>query len=177
MEVGLQIFSNNMQEMGASRHRSFCFQNFPSGSNIHITNIHVMEVGSIQQGKGRFSNNMDPFKRTCFPPFCINRVSLEQSAKRKSNFVANYPSLANTIMVSTTVTTHSANAIPSAKNSEPFFRPKQRKSSLDGAGKLTSPGMEVSGKITCRRSFGRLCRSYHKCQKIRYKCSLQIGLM
>ena len=63
MEVGLQSFSINMQEMGASRHRSFCFQNFPSGSNIH-----VMEVGSIQKGKGCFSNNMDPSKRICLPP-------------------------------------------------------------------------------------------------------------
>ena len=69
--------------------------------------------------KGCFSNNMDPTKRICFPPFCINRInrsSLEQSAKRKSDFVANYPSLANTIMVSTNVTSHSANTIASAKN-------------------------------------------------------------
>ena len=43
-------------------------------------------------------------------------MSLEQSARRKSDLVANYPSLANTIMVSTTVTSHSANTIASAKN-------------------------------------------------------------
>ena len=29
MEVGLQSLLNNMQEEGAYRHRSFCFQNFP----------------------------------------------------------------------------------------------------------------------------------------------------
>ena len=111
MEVGLQSFSNNMQEIGASRRRSFCIRNFPSGSNIH-----VMEVGSIQHGKEGFSNNMDPSKRICFLSFCINKRSLEQSAKRKSDFVANHSSLANSIMVSTTVTTHSENAITSAKN-------------------------------------------------------------
>ena len=36
MEVGSQSFSNNMQEIGASRRRSFCIRNFPSGSNIHV---------------------------------------------------------------------------------------------------------------------------------------------
>ena len=120
MEVGLQSFSNNMQEIGASRRRSFCIRNFPSGSNIH-----VMEVGSIQHGKGGFSNNMDPSKRICFLSFCINKRSLEQSAKRKSDFVANYSSLTNSIMVFTTVTTHSENAITSAKNSEPLLGPKR----------------------------------------------------
>ena len=135
MEVGSQCFSSNMQEVGASRHRPFCFQNFSSGPNIHI-----IEVGSIQQGKGRFSNNMDISKRICFPAFCTNRSSLEQSAKRESDCVANYRSLANAIMVSTTVTTHSANTIASTKNSEPFTRFKQRKASLDRAGKLTTPG-------------------------------------
>ena len=120
MEVGLQSFSNNMQEIGASRRRSFCIRNFPSGSNIH-----VMEVGSIQHGKEGFSNNMDPSKRICFLSFCINKRSLEQSAKRKSDFVANHSSLANSIMVSTTVTTHSENAITSAKNSEPLLGPKR----------------------------------------------------
>ena len=78
-----------------------------------------------------------------FPPrFCINRTSLEQMAKRKSDFVANYSSLANTIMLSTTVATHSANNIASAKNTEPFIRPKQRKASLNRTGKLTAPGMD-----------------------------------
>ena len=137
MEVGLQSFSNNMHEMGASIHRSFCFQSFPSGSNIH-----VMEVGSIQQGKGRFSNNMNPSKRICFPLFCNNRTSLEQKAKRKNDFVANYHSLVNTIMVSTTVTSNSANNIASANNSEPSIKPKQRKTSFDRTGKLTTPDMD-----------------------------------
>ena len=133
-----------------------------------------MEVGSIQQGKGRFSNNLDPSKRICFPPFCINRSSLEQSTKGESNFVANYHSLANAIMISTTVTTNSANTITSTKNSEPFIRSKQRKASLDRAGKLTTPSMGSRRKITCR-SFGRFCRSYHKCKMITYKCSLRIS--
>ena len=57
---------------------SFCFQNFPSSRNIHI-----MEAGSIQQEKGRFSSNMDSPKRICFPPSCINRSSLEKKCKKK----------------------------------------------------------------------------------------------
>ena len=119
MEVGSQSLSNNMQQVGASRRRSFCFENFP--------NIHIMEVGSIQQEKGRFSNNLDPSKRICFPPpppLCANRSSLEQSTKGESDFVANYRSLANTIMIFTTVTTHSANTITSTKNSERFIKSK-----------------------------------------------------
>ena len=85
---------------------------------------------------------MNPSKRICFPPFCNNRTSLEQKAKRKNDFVANYHSLVNTIMVSTTVTSNSANNIASANNSEPFIRPKQRKTSLDRTRKLTTPGMD-----------------------------------
>ena len=147
----------------------FCFHNFSLGPNIRI-----MEVGSIQQGKGRFLNNLDPSKRICFSLFCINRSSLEQSTKGESNFVANYHSLANAIMISTTVTTNSANTITSTKNSEPFIRSKQRKASLDRAGKLTTPSMGSRRKITCW-SFGRFCRSYHKCKMITYKCSLRIS--
>ena len=63
MQVGSQSLSNNMQQVGTSRRRSFCFENFP--------NIHIMEVGSIQQKKGRFLNNLDPSKRIC-PPDCYN---------------------------------------------------------------------------------------------------------
>ena len=96
MEVGSESFSNNMQEIRASRNKYFCFQNFSS-----VPNIHIMEVGSIQQGRVCFTNNKDPSKRVCFPSFCSNRLSLKQSAKIESDFVANYPSLANTIMAST----------------------------------------------------------------------------
>ena len=45
-------------------------------------------------------------------------------------------------MVSTSVTTHSANTITSTKNSEPFIRSKQRKASLDRTGKLITPAMD-----------------------------------
>ena len=45
-------------------------------------------------------------------------------------------------MVSTTATTHSANSITSTENSEPFIRCKQRKASLNRAGKLKAPGMD-----------------------------------
>ena len=93
-----------------------------------------MEVGFIYQGKRCFSNNMDPSKIICFPPFCANRSSLD--------FAANYPSLANTVMLSATITNHSANTIASTKNSEPFNRSKQRKGFLDRTGKLTTPGMD-----------------------------------
>ena len=57
--------------------------------------MHIMEVGSIQQGKGRFENIMDSSKNTWFPNFYCNRSSLEQSAKRESDFIANYHNLAN----------------------------------------------------------------------------------
>ena len=138
-----KVFSNNMQEMGGSRHRYFCFQNFSSGPNIHI-----MEVGSIPQGKRRFSNNLGQPKRICFPPFCTNRSNLEQSAKGESDFVANYPNLANTIiMVSTTVTTHSANTITSTTNLKPLSTSNQRKESLDRAKELTTPGIDSLREI------------------------------
>ena len=119
---------------------------------------------------------MNPSKRICFPPFCNNRTSLEQKAKRKNDFVANYHSLVNTIMVSTTVTSNSANNIASANNSEPFIRPKQRKTSLDRTGKLTTSGMDSLRERLHAEGVSEDCRSYHKCQKISYKCSLQIGL-
>ena len=45
-------------------------------------------------------------------------------------------------MVSTAVKTHSANTIASTKNSEPSIRYKQRKTSLDSSGKVTTPGMD-----------------------------------
>ena len=101
-----------------------------------------MEVGPIQQGKGRFSINLNSSKRIYFSPFCTNSSSLEQIAKGESEFVVNYPSWLNAIMVSSTIITHSANTITCTKNSEPFIRSKQRKASLDRVGKLTTPGME-----------------------------------
>ena len=110
--------------------------------------MHIMEVESIQQGKGRFENNMDSSKNTWFPPFCCNRSSLEQRAKRESNFIANYPSLANTIIVFTAVITHSANTIASTKNSEPFIRFKLRKASLDRTGKLITPSVDSLREIS-----------------------------
>ena len=45
-------------------------------------------------------------------------------------------------MISTSVTTHSANTITSTKNSEPFIRSKQIKASLDRTGKLITPVMD-----------------------------------
>ena len=45
-------------------------------------------------------------------------------------------------MVSTTVISHSANTITSTKNSEPYIKSKQRKASLDRAGKLTTLGVD-----------------------------------
>ena len=101
-----------------------------------------MEVGSIEQRKGHFSNNLDPCKRICFSSFFSKRSSLQQSAKGESDFVSNYPSLANTITVSTTVTTHSASTIAPTKNSEYFIKYKQKKASLDRAGKLTTSGVD-----------------------------------
>ena len=109
--------------------------------------MHIMEVGSIQQGKGRFENIMDSSKNTWFPNFYCNRSSLEQSAKRESDFIANYHNLANTITVFTAVTIHSANTIVSIKNSEPFIRFKQRKASLDRAGKLITPNVDSLREI------------------------------
>ena len=76
-----------------------------------------------------------------FTPFCINRSRLEGSARGESKLAANYPSLGNAIMVSTTVTTHRANTVL-LKNSEPFITSKQRKASLDRAGKLTTLEMD-----------------------------------
>ena len=90
------------------------------------------------QEVGASRHNMDLSKRICFSPFCTNRSSLQQSAKRENDFAANYPSMANTIMVSTTITAH----IASTKNSEALFRSKHRQAFLDKAGKLTTPGME-----------------------------------
>ena len=74
MELGFQSFSNNIQEAGASTHKSFCFHNFSSGPNIHI-----MEVGLIQNGKGGFSNNMDPCY--AFPPFALISEALNKVQK------------------------------------------------------------------------------------------------
>ena len=45
-------------------------------------------------------------------------------------------------MIFTTVTTHSANTITSTKTSEPFIKSKERKASLDRAGKLTTLGKD-----------------------------------
>ena len=50
--------------------------------------------------------------------------------------------LANTIMVSTNVTTHSASTIAFTKNSEYFIKFKQSKASLDRARKLATPGKD-----------------------------------
>ena len=58
----------------------------------------------IYQVPTYISWKLDPFSRRdafqviwiCFPPFCTNRSSLEQSAKGESDFVANYSWLANT---------------------------------------------------------------------------------
>ena len=47
---------------------------------------------------------MNPSKRYVFSLYCTNRSSLQQSGKRESDFIANYPSLANIITVSTTAT-------------------------------------------------------------------------
>ena len=141
MELGFQSFSNNIQEAGASTHKSFCFHNFSSGPNIHI-----MEVGLIQNGKGGFSNNMDPSKIICFPSFCTNKWSLEQSAKIESKFVANCPSLVNTIMVSTAVTTHSANTIASTKNQNLLLGPNRVKHPFIEQGNLELLAWIVSGK-------------------------------
>ena len=60
-KVGSQSFPKNMREVGGSRHRSFCFQNFSSGPNIHI-----MEVGSIQQGKEAFQITWTHLKGNAF---------------------------------------------------------------------------------------------------------------
>ena len=46
--------------------RSFCFQNFPPGFNIH-----VMEVGSIQQGRDAFQITWTQLKGYVFPPFVL----------------------------------------------------------------------------------------------------------
>ena len=144
MEVGLQSFSNNMLEMWAFR-QIFLLPEFPTRfqHTCHGSWIHSAR-------KGCFSNNMDPTKRICFPPFCVNRInrtSLEQSAKRKSDFVANYPSLANTIMVSTTVTSHSANTIASAKNWQNLLLgPNKEKHPLTELGNLQLLAWTVSGK-------------------------------
>ena len=78
MEVGSQSLSNNMQQVGTSRRRSFCFKNFP---NIH------MKIESIQQEKGRFSNNLGPSKRICFPPFAPIGQVLNKVQKKKATLL------------------------------------------------------------------------------------------
>ena len=71
-----------MQEVGDSRHKYFWFQNFSSGPNIHI-----MEVGTIHQGKGDFSNNLDPSKRIRPPPFALIDKVLNKVQKEKSTLL------------------------------------------------------------------------------------------
>ena len=102
-----------------------------------------------------------------FPTFAaIGRV-LNKVQKEKSDFITNYHNLANTITVFTAVTIHSANTIVSIKNSEPFIRFKQRKASLDRAGKLITPSVDSLREILHAEAiFGRLYRYYRKCQKI-----------
>ena len=139
MEIGSQSFSNNMQKRGASRHRLFLLPEFliRSQHTFHGSWIHSVREGTLFK-------LLRPIKKDMFTPFCINRSRLEGSARGESKLAANYPSLGNAIMVSTTVTTHRANTILS-KNSEPFITSKQRKASLDRAGKLKLLTWTASG--------------------------------
>ena len=100
-------------------------------------------------------------KEYALSPFLLIGRVLNKVQKKKSTLLNNYPSLAYIIMVSTTVTTHCANTITSAKISEPFIRSKQRKASLDRNQSQSWRG-QSHWNITCRRSFRRLCCSYHK---------------
>ena len=135
-ETDFQFLQTICSKMGISKHITFCYQKF-----LSCPNIHIMEVRSIQQGKERFSNNLDPSKRNASPPFALIGWVLKKVQNEKA-ISAIYPSLEITIMVSSTATTHNANTNTSTKNSEPFTRSKYRKTSLDRARKLTTPGMD-----------------------------------
>ena len=74
-------------------------------------------------------------------PFFTNRSSLEQSAKGESDFVANYPQLGKHNH-GIYYCYNSECEYHYFKNSESLVRSKQRKTSLDRAGKLTTPGMD-----------------------------------
>ena len=126
MEVGFQSFSNNMQEVGASRHRSFCFQNL-SGPNIW---------------------KLDPFsKRDAFqviwthlkgyasPPFTLTGRALNKVLKEKAILLLITPAW-QTLLLKLTV------RIPLLlPKLDSFISLTQRKASLGRAGKLTTPGM------------------------------------
>ena len=116
-------------------------------------------------------------KEYALSPFLLIGRVLNKVQKKKSTLLNNYPSLAYIIMVSTTVTTHCANTITSAKISEPFIRSKQRKASLDRPRKLTNLGVDSLIETLHAEGVSEDSAALiTKCQKIRYKCSLGINL-
>ena len=78
MEVGSQCFSSNMQEVGASRHRSFCFQNFSSGPNIS------WKLDPFSKGKDAFQITWTYRKGYVFPPFALTGRVLNKVQKEKA---------------------------------------------------------------------------------------------
>ena len=129
-----------------------------------------MEAGSIRQRKRCFPNNLDPSRRICFPILCTNRLSREQSANGESNFTFTpawqtqswYP-----LMLQLTLEVPLLLPIILGLNGE--------KHSLIEKGNLQLLVWAVSGKDYMQKE--RLCHSYHKCHRIRYKFPLQIGLV
>ena len=143
-----------MQEVGASRHRSFCFQNFSLDPNVHI-----MEVVSSQEEKRRFSNNWTHLKRYSFPPFALIGQVLNKTQEEKATLLLittawhNHGIHGNTIMVFTTVTTYSANTIILPKTQNLLLGPNRENHSSIKQGNSESLALTISRKDYIQKEF------------------------
>ena len=131
----------------------------------------------FSKGRDAFQITWTNLKGYAFSPFSLIGRVLNKVQKKKSTLLNNYPSVAYTIKVSTTVATHSANTTTSAKNPEPSISSKQRKASLDRARKLKTLGMDGLRETFHAEGVSEDSAALiTKCQKIRYKFSLRIDL-
>ena len=103
--------------------------------------------------------------RVCLSLIFTDQTCAKQSSNRLQNSDVNHPSMANSVIVSTNVTTVSENTFATPKDSKTFIRSAQGKPSPSRNYPLTNPGLgQFRVKAICR-NFRRICHSYCKCKK------------
>ena len=170
VEVKTANISIHLPRTGKARHRPLCITSVSPGSNLY-----VMETRSFKQRKGCVSDLLCTPKRVRFSPVLTDRSCIKQSSMRTSNSDLSNNSMASIIMVSKTITNICENTSVGPEGYRTFIRSEQGNSSISRKRKLATPGVDGLLKKFWRRTFRRICRSYHKCKANRYKHSLRIG--
>ena len=83
--------------------------------------MQTMDAGYIQQWHKCLSKDLEQLNKICFSTFCANKSILEPR-----RIIANSPRVTNTVIVSTTFTTHSTNIITSTKILRPLGSNKEK---------------------------------------------------